>query len=293
MQRPARTAFVAVLGILVGAACAPAEAPAPVTPSDAGPAVGDTWTRPADQMVMVYVPAGEFEMGSDAGQSDESPAHVVVLDAFWIDQTEVTNGQYRKCVEAAACDPPRFAFSESRHAWYGESEYDEYPVIWVTWHNATAYCSWAGARLPTEAEWEYAARGPEGRTYPWGNEFEGTNLNWCDADCAAYHHGGAEDTAIDDGHFDTAPVGTYPDGASWCGALDMAGNVEEWVEDYYGPYPSERQANPKGPSSGDLRVMRGGSLVRNRGSVRGSSRGCWQPGEADSVLGVRCAKDAD
>jgi serine/threonine-protein kinase len=243
-------------------------------------------------MLMVYVPAGEFEMGSEGGRSDESPAHTVALDAFWIDQTEVTNGRYQQCVQAGSCDSPLFEFSETRHAWYGRSEYDDFPVVWITWDRAYAYCSWAGARLPTEAEWEYAARGPEGLQFPWGDEFDGTRLNWCDAECAAYH-GTAEDASIDDGHFDTAPVGSYPDGASWCGALDMAGNVEEWVADRYGSYASDRQVNPEGPSSGDLRVMRGGSLAENSSSARGASRGAWDPGVALSDFGFRCAKDAD
>ena len=143
------------------------------TPAEeATPSLGDTWTRPADGMVMVYVPAGEFKMGSIGGDDDEQPVHTVALDGFWIDRTEVTKAQYEQCVAAGACTPC-----------YGDSPYDDYPAIYVTWYQAGTYCGWAGGRLPTEAEWEYAARGPEARVFPWGDEFDGTRLNFCDANC--------------------------------------------------------------------------------------------------------------
>jgi len=212
------------------------------------PVLGDTWLRPADGMVMVYVPAGEFQMGSTEAEvdaalelcnqyyrgcerrwfEDERPIHPVALDGFWIDQTEVTNAQYARCVAAGACDPPAESGSSSRDSYYGNSAYEDYPVIWVSWDDAVDYCAWAGGRLPTEAEWEYAARGPEGRTFPWGDGFDGTRLNYCDANCELDW----SDGAVDDGYADTAPVGSYPAGASWVGALDLAGNVWEWVVDW-------------------------------------------------------------
>jgi len=247
-----------------------------------------TQTRPADEMVMVYVPAGEFEMGSTAGNSDEQPVHTVALDAFWIDRIEVTNAQYQRCVTAGACDPPVESGSSTRDSYYGDSDYDDYPVIQVSWHQARTYCAWAGGRLPTEAEWEYAARGPEGWVFPWGNEFDGTRLNYCDVNCTLDW----ADETVDDGYADTTPVGNYPGGASWCGALDMAGNVWEWVADLYGDYPSGRQVNPTGPSSGEYRGLRGGSLNNDTNSVRCSNRRRNAPTYRFSIVGFRCSNDS-
>ena len=274
--------------------------------------LGDTWTRPTDGVAMVYVPGGEFEMGSDDEAvdyaihlckqystdtataratcsrnafSDERPAHRVALDGFWLDCTEVTNGQYRGCVEAGACTPPVDAGSYTRDSYYGDAAYDSYPVVWVTWGQAAEYCAWAGARLPSEAEWEYAARGPEGRVFPWGDTFDGTRLNYCDASCAA----GPNDPTVDDGHADTAPVGSFPTGASWCGALDLAGNVREWVADWYGNYPGGRQVNPAGPASGESRVPRGGSWLDVPDDIRSANRGANSTDYTRHKVGFRCA----
>ncbi len=268
--------------------------------------LGDTWVRPTDDMTMVYVPGGEFQMGSDDDEVDvaletchgyyttpcqrawfevEQPVHPVVLDRFWLDRTEVTNAQYRRCVEAGACGPPRRSDSDTRTAYYGDSAYDEYPVIHVTWSQADAYCRWAGGRLPTEAEWEYAARGPEGRRYPWGEQYDGTRLNSCDANCA-YEWA---DGSFDDGHGDTAPVGSYPGGASWCGALDLVGNVWEWMADRFGEYPTERQVNPTGPSSGTDRALRGDAADGTRSVSRAAARHGMEPGRSYKYTGFRCA----
>ena len=234
---------------------------------------GETWTRPNDEMVMVYVPEGEFEMGSD--EDPMQPVHTVGLDAFWIDQTEVTNEQYRRCVQARVCDPPVLSTSRTRDTYYGDRAYDNYPVILVSWYDAEAYCEWAGARLPTDAEWEYAERGPEGRMYPWGNSEP-------DCDKANYYRCVG----------DTSAVGSYPDSASWCGAYDLAWNVMEWVADWHGAYDTGRQMNPTGPASGVLRVVRGRSWYY-ASEQRVPDRNGFNPGVTGDISGFRCARSSE
>ncbi|HNZ13336.1 MAG TPA: SUMF1/EgtB/PvdO family nonheme iron enzyme [Anaerolineaceae bacterium] len=158
-------------------------------------------------MSLVCVPAGDFMMGVDGGvYDDERPKHTVYLDAYWIDQTEVTNAQYARCVAAGACREPESKDSNTRDSYYGASQYADYPVISVSWSNAADYCSWAGRQLPSEAQWEKAARGTDGWLYPWGYESPSANLLNYDRNSG-----------------DTTVVGSYPDGASPYGALDMAG----------------------------------------------------------------------
>jgi formylglycine-generating enzyme required for sulfatase activity/tRNA A-37 threonylcarbamoyl transferase component Bud32 len=237
---------------------------------------GDTWTRPADGMVMVYVPGGEFEMGSTEGDENEQPVHIVALDGFWIDQTEVTNAQYQSCVDAGGCEPPSERRSPTRPEYYGNSVYDDYPVIQASWYQARTYCESVGARLPTEAEWEYAARGSDSLVYPWGDSPPSDALANC-----CYNVG------------DTTRVGSYPDGTGWCGALDMAGNVWEWVADWYGEYPSERQVSPAGPSSGKLRVLRGGSWGYGQDFARCAYRHSDHPDDFGGHVGFRCARGSE
>jgi len=250
--------------------------------------IGSTQISPIDGMVQVYVPAGSFQMGSDTGDSREKPVHPVTLDAFWIDRTEVTNAMYALCVEAGKCPPPS-SKSYTRDSYYGDAQYDNYPVIYVSWDNATTYCEWAGRRLPTEAEWEKAARGTDGRTYPWGNDQPaGDLLNFADSNTSFDW----SDKTVDDGYADTSPVGNYLDGASPYGAWDMAGNVWEWVNDwydeaYYGSSPSE---NPQGPASGQYRVLRGGSWISYDWFVRAAYRVRGGPDYIDSFTGFRCAR---
>jgi serine/threonine-protein kinase len=261
-------------------------------------------------MVMVYVPAGEFNMGSTDAQIDtaweqcppdmvdnpcdrawfemESPQHPVVLDAFWIDRTEVTNAQYRRCVETGLCAAPNTCD-------WGEPTYDDpsmadHPVVCVDWQGARAYCGWAGGRLPTEAEWEYAARGPEGAVYPWGDAFDGSRVNHCDANCRF----DARDSTYDDLYERTAPVGSYRRGASWCGALDLAGNILEWVADWYEAeyYSHSPSRNPLGPDSGAFRVLRGGAWGVDRSWVRGAARSWSDPAERQMDAGFRCVVPA-
>jgi formylglycine-generating enzyme required for sulfatase activity len=228
--------------------------------------------------VMVYVPAGTFTMGSDDSDpdatEDEKPQHTVYLDAFWIDRTEVTNAQYRRCVDDGACRSPSKTSSDTHDSYYGASKFDDYPVIWVDWEQANAYCTWAGKRLPTEAEWEKAARGTDRRIYPWG---EGI-------DCNHANYGGCAG--------DTAQVASYPQGASPYGVLDMAGNVWEWVADWYAEdyYANSPDRNPQGPGSGERRVLRGGSWLGDERVVRAALRSSGGPSLARGDLGFRCAR---
>jgi formylglycine-generating enzyme required for sulfatase activity/tRNA A-37 threonylcarbamoyl transferase component Bud32/LysM repeat protein len=235
--------------------------------------LGDTWTRFADGMGMVYAPAGEFEMGSVDGELTEQPVHPVALDGFWIDRTEVTNAAYRRCVEADACQPPT---CEEGNLDYDDPTKADLPVVCVDWYMARLYCEWAGARLPTEAEWEYAARGPEEYTWPWGDKTPTCQL-------AQYSEC---DPRI-------APAGSLPEGASWCGALEMAGNVQEWVADWYAPYSAERQVNPTGAASSSWRVLRGGSWGNGAEAIRSAKRESWYPDEKNGGRGFRCAADAE
>jgi formylglycine-generating enzyme required for sulfatase activity len=283
--------------------------PTPIPPlailsPPSAPALGDIWTRSTDGMEMVSVPAGEFDMGSTDAEVDtelaqcpecerdwfalEQPLHTVYLDAFWIDRTEVTNTQYRACVEAGVC------LSPSTCDW-GEPTFDdaskaEQPVVCVDWEGAVVYCQWVGAQLPTEAQWEKAARGPERRIYPWGDGFDGKLSNYCDTSCEHDHR----DAAYDDGYAHLAPVGSYPEGVSPYGALDMAGNAWEWVSDWYDEayYASSPGENPLGPDTGDYKAVRGGSWYTRSRGVRTANRYRSKPDPRYDLLGFRCVLPA-
>ena len=162
-----------------------------------------------------------------------------------------------------------------------------YPVIWVTQGQAAEYCAWAGGRLPTEAEWEYAARGPESNIFPWGNVFDSTRLNFCDRNCPA----GLGNPEADDGYTETAPVGSYQAGVSWCGALDLAGNVREWVSDWYSHYTGDPLTNPTGPSEGDMVIPRGGCWLDGPDNARSTNRGANEIDYTRHKVGFRCAVD--
>lgn len=230
-----------------------------------------------DGMTLIFVPAGKFMMGSNNGKLDEKPVHEVFLDTFWIDQTEVTNGMYAECVGKGSCVPPVNRESHTHLTYYGNPEFDNYPVVYVDWNMARAYCEWAGRRLPTEAEWEKAARGDDQRTYPWGNEIPNNDL---------VNYNGAVG--------DTTKVGKYSNGASPYGVLDMAGNVWEWVADYYdsGYYYKSSSVNPMGPTRAGIknyRVLRGGSWNGTSNLIYSSLRRGYEPTHTDYYLGFRCA----
>ncbi len=229
-------------------------------------------------VTMRLVPAGEFTMGSESGNNGEEPIHQVYLDAFYMDIYEVTNAAYKSCVAADVCDPPQSTSSYTHDDYYENSQYDDYPVIYVDWNQANAYCEWRGASLPTEAQWEKAARGDDGRTYPWG---EGISCSQAD-----YYDGNKDCIG------DTTEVGSYESGKSPYGMYDMAGNVWEWVADWYDLiyYANSPSSNPLGPSSGEYRALRGGSWYYNDYYLRASYRSWNVPSYNYYVVGFRCAR---
>jgi formylglycine-generating enzyme required for sulfatase activity len=254
--------------------------------------IGDTLISPVDGSVMVFVPASEFRMGADEYDTnadlDEIPQITVYLDSFWIDQFEVTNRQYQACVSAGVCTPPDDPESATRYSYYEDAKFDNYPVINVTWLDASTYCQWRNARLPTEAEWEKAARGDIGNIYPWGDSFEDLHSNYRASTILCPDES-------EDGFEDTAPVGSFLAGSSLYGAHDMAGNVNEWVADWYGEnyYASltEGIENPTGPESGEKRSIRGGSFGLNVTKLRSTNRGGAPPSHYSLFDGFRCAQN--
>jgi len=220
---------------------------------------------------MVTVPAADFDMGCNAQvdsscEPNEKPLHTVFLGAFEIDRTEVTQDEYTACVEAQACSTPSCEW---------DCAATDSPAACVAWEQAKAYCAWAGKRLPTEAEWEKAARGTDGRMYPWGNEA---------ADCTRVNMSGCGDQPEN--------VGSHPSGASPYGALDMAGNVVEMVADWYGAeyYAASPASDPKGPATGNRYVGRGGGYRSEAVWQRASVRDWYDLSDAVSPLGFRCAR---
>ena len=233
-------------------------------------------------IAMVLIQAGEFSMGGNdlSAEPDEKPLHTVNLDAYYIDKFEVTNAAYIACVEdAGACKPPVQKDSFTRSKYYGVVEYNDYPVVYVNWNMAKAYCEWRGARLPTEAEWEKAARGSDdGRNYPWGSG----------DDCQKANYSGPGGC-----YGGTTTVGSYEVGKSPYEVYDMAGNVWEWVADWYSEnyYQASPGNNPTGPDSGQSRVLRGGSWTRQEFDIRVSNRNKFAPTYNNFDIGFRCASD--
>ena len=221
---------------------------------------------------MAVVPAGEFMMGSSTGDSDEQPAHKVHVDAFSMDVYEVTVGQYAAFLQAKGIDPPSDWKTMNR------SEHQKRPVANVDWADAFAFCKWAGKRLPTEAEWEKAARGTDGRLYPWGNE----------TPTPLHANFGKSDWS---NHAVLAPIGSFEGGKSPYGIYDMAGNVWEWVNDWYdyNYYKSSPSQNPTGPSMGGTKVIRGGAWNSNPRAMRSANRSLISPTD-QGLDGFRCAK---
>lgn len=260
----------------------------PRTPP-ASPSAGTVWTRPQDGMNMVYVPGGRVTLGSTEAEIDaalamcetargiggcnraqfsvEGPPQAVNLDSFWLDQTEVSQSQYAQCVRAGSCRPHQGGGEESS---INNPAFASYPVTHVTWSNARDYCAWAGGELPTAAQWEYAARGSERRIFPWGNRFVAENANFCDANCQY----GWREAGYDDGHASLAPVDSYLNGASWAGALNLAGNVWEWTD--------------SAGSSDSVMQLRGGSWSANHWLLRAAAQDAAPLSTANANIGFRC-----
>jgi formylglycine-generating enzyme required for sulfatase activity len=278
----------AVVAALTAIAPTATPTPAPTAPPTPTPEpfITETGSR------MILIPEGIFLMGDDESEDrDRQPSHLIRLDAYFIDETEVTNGEYAQCEAAGACRPPASPNASYHTSYYGDPAFEDYPVIFVSWYDAEAFCQWRGGRLPSEAEWEKAAGFDpiEGvRTlYPWGDVFDGERLNFCDKNCPRDHR----DVTVDDGHRDTAPVGSYLDGHSPFGIYDMSGNVMEWVSDWYDPrfYEGSTDTNPLGPVEGQFKAIRGGSWLSPADETTVTIRDSFDPLVARTNLGFRCA----
>jgi formylglycine-generating enzyme required for sulfatase activity len=257
---------------------------------------------------MVEIPGGRFFMGSDKGDEDERPEHNVTLAPYCMDKTEVTVADYVSCSDAGRCRKLRPEVSFPDITPHQKKVYAElctvgdpqgkanHPINCITWQESADYCKEQGKRLPTEAEWEFAARGPDGRIYPWGDETpDQEHLNACGAECVAWARKVGEDLKPmypgDDHYPATAPVGSFPKGASRYGLLDVVGNVWEWTSDWAGDYGKDPQTNPTGPSTGKNRIVRGGAFNGAFPSwVRPSQRYQDDPNARSHAYGFRCAK---
>ncbi len=232
---------------------------------------------------MVFVPSGAFIMGSAEGRADEQPPHTVEVADFYIDRHEVIVAEFARFLnergslwcDSAPCadikpDNPQSRLTSVGSGYRAEPGFENHPITWVSWYGAQAYCHWRGKRLPTEAEWEKAARGTDGRRYPWGNEYEEGRANV----------GGV--------YGSTLPVGSFPRGASPYGALDMAGNVWEWVADWYAAYPG---SDYRSPFFGKYKVVRGGSWNHPVEDARTTARDIAHPARRLGVVGFRCVRE--
>ena len=243
--------------------------PAPADPANYTPVY-----NPVNFMELVYISAGDFLMGSTQNDTNrevnEEPQHTVYLDAFWISKTQVTNAMFTACVNAGVC---KYSVKTSTNPNYLDPLYSSHPVVFIAWDMAQMYCDWTGGRLPTEAEWEKAARGPNGAKYPWGEDQPRIKLN-------------NANNVIGN----TTAVGLFPYGKSYYGLLDMGGNVREWVSDWYDPnyYQNSPSSNPQGPETGETKVLKGASYSDPYRYSRPANRLSHEPGSPGAVRGFRC-----
>ena len=265
-------AALPIMGILRGTVLTPYEE-GPSETEESAPSESAANEEPVPEE-MVTIPAGPFVRGTMSGGFDEQPQRTIYLDTFSIDRYEVTNHQYQQFVAATghrkAAPPSRYAKS------MGKMRSPNQPVVYVSWDDAVAYCRWKGKRLPTEAEWEKAMRGTDGRLWPWGNQEKPNGANW---------------GRVQDGHDVSARVGTFPTDQSPYGVMDGAGNVMEWVADWYQEayYKDSPDKDPPSPEFGIFRVMRGGGYTTTGGDLRITSRSKMVPDFRDETIGFRCA----
>jgi formylglycine-generating enzyme required for sulfatase activity len=244
--------------------------PAPADPMNPPPTYNQV-----NGMELVYVPAGEFLMGASEFDSDleehELPQHTVYLDAFWMSKIQITNTMFNACVSAGACD---YSVSHTTNSYYLNPNFASHPVVYVSWDMAQTYCQWTGGRLPSEAEWEKAARGPDGARYAWGE----------DRPRSKFVNAGNEFS-------NTTIVGILPYGQSYYGAFDMGGNVREWVYDWYDAdyFDHSTYRNPMGPETGEKKVLKGASYSDIIRYARASNRLSHEPESPGLVRGFRCA----
>ena len=270
-------AAIPIMGILRGTTLTPFEAPSADTTDStpSGPLNPDGVSReePVPEE-MISIPAGPFIRGTNNGGFDERPQRTLVLGAFAIDRYEVTNFQYQQFVDATghrkSGPPARYAKNMSKMLSINQ------PVVYVSWEDAEAYCHWKGKRLPTEAEWEKAMRGSDGRLWPWGNVEQPNGANWA---------------RVQDGHEVSAIVGTFQTDKSPYGVMDGAGNVMEWVDDWYAEryFEEAPEQNPQSPENGVFRVLRGGGYTTTGADIRITSRSKMVPDFRDETIGFRCA----
>ncbi|HXX75600.1 MAG TPA: formylglycine-generating enzyme family protein [Nitrospiraceae bacterium] len=267
-------AAMPIIGILSGTKLTPFEESPEATPESSLPGLAGPADDKPIQKDMVSISAGPFIRGTDSGGFDERPQRTLVLSAFAIDRYEVTNFQYQQFVDATghrkAGPPSRYAKN------MGKMRGINQPVVYVSWEDAESYCRWKGKRLPTEAEWEKAMRGTDGRLWPWGNSEQANGANWA---------------RVQDGYDVTAPVGSFRNDRSPYGVMDGAGNVMEWVQDWYSEsyYKDVSDQNSQGPEYGVYRVLRGGGYTTAGGDIRITSRSKMVPDFRDETIGFRCA----
>lgn len=253
------------------------EPPIITATSSPEPEPGAQATSSTDGAALVYIPGATFKMGNSEMTNEEYPEHDIAVEAFWMDLAEVTNSLYGLCVKDGPCKSHIADILADGRAYYGEVPFADYPVINVTWFAARSYCEWAGRRLPTEEEWELAARGTDGRTYPWEGEVKGSSL-------ADFVYSNQADRI-------PSKVGSYPDGASPYGVLDMAGNVAEWTDSWFDAYPDSPYSNPSYGTT--RRVARGGSYASYATQIRTSYRTGLDPNGTSQATGFRCAISAE